>query len=214
MYLPEHFRVDDRAAQHGLIRAHPLGLLVSADAEGILANHIPFYLDAAAGEHGVLRCHLARANSQWKSLAAGAGVMAVFRGAEEYVTPSWYETKRATGKVVPTWNYAAVHVEGRALVHDNADWVLSNVRELTRINEAREQTPWAVEDAPDAFIKTQLRGIVGVEIAITKLEGKWKVSQNRHEADRAGVAEGLSARGVVSAVMTELVRAGGPAGRA
>ena len=212
MYLPDHFRVDDAGAQRALIRAHPLGMLVSADPEGILANHIPFHFDANAGLQGSLRCHLARANPQWKAIAAGAAVLAVFRGPEIYITPSWYETKRQTGKVVPTWNYAAVHISGAARVIDDAAWLLANVRELTLAHEAREAAPWAVEDAPGAFIDVMLRGIVGIEITISRIEAKWKVSQNRSEADRAGVVSGLEARGHESGrAMAAMLRAGGPA---
>jgi transcriptional regulator len=191
MYQPAHHREDRLDVQHALIAAHPLGLLVSAGASGLIANPIPFVLDATAGQKGTLRCHLARANPQWKDLNGVSECLVVFQGADAYVTPSWYKTKKETGKVVPTWNYATVHTWGRPRVIDDATWLRANVEALTRVHEAGRPVPWEVNDAPADFIDVMLRGIVGVEIEIARIEGKWKVSQNRPEADRTGVYRGL-----------------------
>ena len=191
MYLPPHFRVDDLGAQHGLIRAHPLGLLVSSGASGIVANPIPFVLDAEASAKGTLRCHVARANPQWRELQGAAECLVVFQGPDAYITPSWYATKRETGKVVPTWNYATVHAWGRPVVMDDADWLRRQITALTDQQESPRAAPWQVDDAPAPFIDAQVRGIIGIEIEIARIEGKWKVSQNRPEADRAGVVTGL-----------------------
>ncbi|MFB2552708.1 FMN-binding negative transcriptional regulator [Ensifer soli] len=211
MYQPAHFREDDLATQHALIRAHPLGLLISAGAAGLLANPVPFDLDAEASEKGVLRLHLARANPQWRAIAEGADTLAVFQGADAYITPSWYRTKQETGKVVPTWNYAIVQVRGTARVIEDAGWLMDQVSALTRRHEERRSAPWSLDDAPPDFLRAQLRGIVGIEIDIRRIDGKWKVSQNRPAADRNGVAEGL---GDGQDDMAALVRAyGGREGR-
>lgn len=191
MYQPPHFREDDLATQHALIRAHPLGLLITAGASDLIANPVPFHLDAEASEKGTLRLHLARANGQWKDIGDGAAVLAVFQGAQSYVTPSWYQTKQETGKVVPTWNYAIVQARGPARIVEDADWLLSQVNAITGQQEAGRAAPWAVGDAPETFVRSQIRGIIGVEIEIAAIEGKWKVSQNRPAIDRHGVAAGL-----------------------
>ena len=191
MYQPPHFREDDLGVQHALIRAHPLGLLITAGSGGIVANPLPFVLDAAEGPKGTLRVHLARANGQWREIGEGAPVLVVFQGAQAYVTPSWYRTKAETGKVVPTWNYAIVQVRGAARVVEDAAWLRSQIEALTAQHEGGRALPWHVGDAPEPFIAAQLRGIVGIEIEIAEIEGKWKVSQNRPEADREGVARGL-----------------------
>lgn len=205
MYQPPHFREDDLGVQHALIRAHPLGLLITTGASGLMANSVPFHLDAAASEKGTLRLHLARANPQWRDLADGAELLVVFQGADSYVTPSWYETKRETGKVVPTWNYAVVQVRGAARVIEDADWLLAQITALTTQHETPREKPWAVSDAPEAYVKAQMKGIVGVEIEIAAIEGKWKVSQNRPVADRASVAAGLGET-AGQGEMTDLVR--------
>jgi transcriptional regulator len=194
MYQPPHFREDDRDVQHALIRAHPLGLLITAGAGGLIANALPFHLDATGSSNGTLRVHMAKANGQWRELQTGAPALVVFQGAESYITPSWYATKRQTGKVVPTWNYAIVQVRGEAKVFEDAEWLRTQVEALTSSHEGKRAAPWAVSDAPDTFIGSQLKGIVGVEIEIAEIEGKWKVSQNRPEADIAEVIEGLNAQ--------------------
>lgn len=205
MYQPPHFREDDLNVQHALIRAHPLGLLITAGASGLVANSVPFHLDAGASEKGTLRLHLARANGQWRDIAAGAPVLAVFQGADSYVTPSWYQTKAETGKVVPTWNYAIVQARGQARVIEDAGWLLAQINAITGEHEGPREKPWSVGDAPEDFIRAQLKGIIGVEIEIAAIEGKWKVSQNRPVADREGVAKGLEEM-AEQAEMQELVR--------
>jgi transcriptional regulator len=191
MYQPQHFREDRLEIQHQFIRFHPLGLLVTAGRSGLLANPVPFVLDEAASPHGTLQAHLSRANPQWRDVQSGEEALVVFQGAGAYITPSWYETKRETGKVVPTWNYAIVQAYGRIAVMDDPAWVMRQVIALTTQQEAPFAEPWAVGDAPEDFVTAQLKGIVGIEIEITRIEGKWKASQNRPEADRKGVSEGL-----------------------
>jgi transcriptional regulator len=212
VYRPPLFREDRVPEMQSLIRENPLGLLVSVGEEGVLANPVPMVLDAAGSPFGTLRAHLARANPQWRSFADGQEALVVFQGPDRYVTPGWYETKRATGKVVPTWNYAIVQARGPVRVVDDRDWLARHVAALTDAMEADLAEPWAVADAPAEFIAGQLKGIVGIEIAIARLEGKWKVSQNRPEPDRAGVVAGLEAEGDErSLAMARLVAAGGPA---
>lgn len=195
MYQPPHFRENRIEVQHGLIRQYPLGLIVTAGAGGLMANLVPFLIDDAGAPLGVLRCHIARANPQWQELADVPECMVVFQGPQEYVTPSWYTTKRETGKVVPTWNYATVHAWGRPRVIHEADWLRRQIDALTTMQEKERATPWAVNDAPADFVSAQIRAIVGVEIPISKIEGKWKVSQNRPESDRVGVVEGIRSEG-------------------
>ena len=208
MYQPPHFVEPDLATKHALVRERPLGLLISGGADGLVANPVPFLLDADVGPLGRLRTHLARANPQWKALAAGAEVLVVFQGPDAYVTPSWYASKREHGKVVPTWNYAMVQARGTVTVHEDADWLHAQASALTDTHEARRANPWAIDDAPEPFVAMQLRAIVGIEIAITALDGKWKVSQNRPEPDRAGVALGLGAEETPgAAAMRDLVAA-------
>lgn len=228
MYQPPHFVETRLDILHGLIRAHPLGLLVSNGPQGPVANPIPFLLDTDtgldsdarldvdAGPHGRLRAHLARANPQWRLLADDPDSVAlvVFQGVDTYVTPSWYATKRETGKVVPTWNYAIVQVRGKVRIIEDTDWLAAQIAELTASHEVGRAEPWKVTDAPDAFIQAQIKGIVGIEVQIAAIEGKWKVSQNRPVGDRVGVAEGLEAD-KTSSEMAHLVRRyGGLAGPA
>jgi transcriptional regulator len=191
MYQPPHFRENRTEVQHALMRAHPLALLVTVGEGGLSANPVPLILHPERGDKGVLRGHLARANPQWRTFDPAVECLAVFQGAQRYITPSWYATKRETGKVVPTWNYAVVQVHGRLEVVEDAGWLGEQVRSLTDRHEAARPAPWAVSDAPEDFTRAQLKGIVGIEIAISRIEAKWKVSQNRSEADRAGVLEGL-----------------------
>ncbi|MBD2747236.1 FMN-binding negative transcriptional regulator [Microvirga sp. BT688] len=191
MYQPPHFREDNREVQHALIRAHPLGLLVTLGSVGLVANPIPFVLDASASPHGILKAHLSRANTQWQDFDASQDALVVFQGPETYITRSWYAAKREHGKVVPTWNYAIVQAYGRMRVIDDPDWLLRQITAMTEVQEVARPEPWNVGDAPAPFVAAQLKGIVGIEIEITRIEGKWKVSQNRSDADRQGVAEGL-----------------------
>ena len=211
MYQPPHFIETRQDVLHGLIRAHPLGLLISNGADGPVANAIPFLLDAEAGPNGRLRAHLAKANPQWRLLADNpeSSVLVVFQGADAYVTPSWYETKRETGKVVPTWNYATVHAHGRLTLIDDADWLRAQIQALTQAHEGTRQAPWHVSDAPEDFVRAQMKGIIGLEIEIAEISGKWKVSQNRPVADRVGVAEGLEKEAAGAPDMARLVRSWG-----
>ena len=195
VYNPVHFEETRLNVQHDLIEAHPLALMITSNEEGPTANLVPVLLDRTASPKGTIRLHLARANPQWKALMAGDPLLLVFQGVDAYVSPGWYETKKETGKVVPTWNYATVQVRGRATVFESAPWLHAQVSALTGNHEAGEAHPWAVTDAPDDFIAAQLRAIVGVEIEITEIVGKWKVSQNRNDVDARGVVEGLSASG-------------------
>jgi len=192
MYLPELFRVEDVAQTHALMRARPFAALVSAGPSGLFASHLPTVLKDE-GRYGVIECHLARANPHCRDLAGGEALM-IFQGAEGYITPNWYPSKAEGGKVVPTWNFAAVHAYGRPEVVNDADWLRRHVTELTAQQERDQPRPWAPSDAPASFIDTMLRGIVGFRFAITRLEGKWKMSQNRTPQDREGVVKGLTLR--------------------
>ncbi|MCZ2114667.1 MAG: FMN-binding negative transcriptional regulator [Anaerolineae bacterium] len=174
------------------VRQHPLGLLTSAGAGGLLATPLPFLVHAGEGGHGTLRAHMARANPHWRELQGAAECLVVFMGPQGYVTPSWYPSKRETQKVVPTWNYVTVHAWGRPRLVEDAAWLRRQIDELTRAQESARPEPWAVGDAPDDYLAAQMQAIVGIEIPIARIEGKWKLSQNRPEADRAGVVEGLS----------------------
>jgi transcriptional regulator len=195
MYLPAHFREDRIEVQHDLIRRHPLGLLVTAGPGGLTANHIPFLIYADGSDLGTLRAHVARGNPQWRELSSVEECLVVFQGPQSYVTPSWYATKQETGKVVPTWNYITVHAWGRPRAIEDSAWLRRQLDDLTASQEQRRAPPWAVNDAPEPFIASQMKGIVGVEIPVSRIEGKWKVSQNRPEADRAGVESGLAGEG-------------------
>lgn len=192
MYVPPAFREDDPAALHAVMREARLASFVTATAEGLVATPLPLFLVPDEGAHGTLYGHQARANPQW-TLAPIGEAMAVFMGPDAYITPSWYASKREHGKVVPTWNYVAVHAYGPAEFYGDADRLLDVVTRLTNLHEQPRTERWAVTDAPDAFIRAQLKGIVGLRMPITRIEGKRKMSQNRPEADRAGVAAGLAA---------------------
>jgi transcriptional regulator len=206
VYEPPLHRNENLPELHALIRSRVFGLLISNGAEGIVANSVPFVLDPAASRLGTLKVHIARANGQWRDLQASPDALVVFQGADHYITPSWYETKRETGKVVPTWNYTMVQAKGRATVMDDA-WLARQIEELTQALEQRREKPWAVGDAPADFIAMQRRAIVGIEIEIVDIRGKWKTSQNRTPADRAGVVAGLDALGDEDArAMAEIVR--------
>ena len=194
MYQPPHHREDRLEVQHALIRAHPFGLLVTLGADGLVANSIPFILEQRE-PFGVLKGHVARANSQWRDFRSDMEALVVFQGVEGYITPSWYATKRETGKVVPTWNYAIVQARGPLRLVEDRGWLADQIAALTTLLELNREAPWSVADAPAPFVEAQLKGIVGMEIPIARIEGKWKLSQNRPEADRKGVVEGLRAAG-------------------
>jgi transcriptional regulator len=176
------------------MRARPLVTLVSAGSAGLYATHLPTVLKDA-GPYGLIECHLARANPHWKDLAEGNEALMIFQGPESYITPNWYPSKAEHGKVVPTWNYAVVHAYGRPEVREDKDWLRRHVTELTAQQETSEVKPWEVTDAPESYIEVMLRGIVGFHFAVTRLEGKWKMSQNRVAQDCDGVVKGLSTRG-------------------
>jgi transcriptional regulator len=212
MYQPPHFRETDVDRQYALIRARPFGLLITAGPGGLQANGIPFVLDPAPAPFGMLRGHVAKANPQWRDCLGGCPAIVVFQGPEHYVTPSWYETKKETGKVVPTWNYVMVQARGTARAIEDAAWLHAQVRALTDMMETDRPEPWAVDDAPAPFLESQVKGIVGIEIAIASLDGKWKASQNRPEPDRAGVESGLADIGTAEAQAMAAAVAKGRAG--
>jgi transcriptional regulator len=195
MYVPPHFVEDDKAALHRAIRETRLATLVTLGSEGLEASHVPILLDEGEGPFGVIRGHVARANPQWRRAATETSALAMFLGPDAYVSPNWYATKRETGKVVPTWNYLAIHAYGRVEFFEDAERLRAIVTSLTQRHEGRREKPWAVSDAPEDYIQAQLRGIVGFRLPIDRLEGKWKLSQNRPEVDRRGVIEGLEGEG-------------------
>jgi len=211
MYLPDHFRVADLPEMHALMRARPLATLVSAGSMGLYATHLPTVLKDD-GLYGIIECHLARANPHWRDLAEGTEALMIFQGPEGYITPNWYPSKADHGKVVPTWNYAVVHAYGRPEVMEDKNWLRRRVTELTAQQETNEVKPWALSDAPEPFIEVMLRGIIGFRFAFTRLEGKWKMSQNRETRDRVTTAAGLERRGQnEDALVAEVIRAHMPA---
>lgn len=192
MYQPPAFIENRLEKLHALILARPLALIITQAADGLLVDPIPFLLDATRGPNGTLRAHLARANPQLKALAAAQEVMVVFQEANAYISPSHYATKREHGRVVPTWNYSIVQIWGTPQVMDDKPWIQTQVENLTNHHEAERSESWMVSDAPDAFVAAQMKGIVGLEIPIARIEGKFKLSQNRSEADQQGVIDGLA----------------------
>jgi transcriptional regulator len=193
MYVPSHFAADE-AAVRDLLANHGAADLVTATPQGLLATLLPFIYDRTVGEHGALLGHLARNNDQWRQPVLGDALVIV-RGPDAYITPSWYATKAEHGRVVPTWNYVTAHVYGRLTVHDDPVWLDRLVRRLTARHEAGSARPWSVDDAPARYVAGQLRAIVGVELTISRVEAKLKLSQNRSAADIDGVITGLEARG-------------------
>jgi transcriptional regulator len=191
MYLPDVFREERLEVLHGLIRHYPLATLVTAGPQGLAANPIPFFL-AEAGDKGTLRAHLAKGNPQVADLRAGCDALVIFSGPQAYVTPSWYPSKAEHGKVAPTWNYATVQVRGQPRIIDDSQWLLALLGDFTDSQEQAKPHPWRVADAPEDYLAAALRGLVGLEIPIESIVGKWKVSQNRSENDRRGVARGLA----------------------
>lgn len=195
MYNPPAFEESRLPILHEAIRATRLATLVTFGAEGIIASHLPIILDAADGPFGSIRGHLARANPQWREITPEVPALAIFPGPDAYISPSWYATKQQSGKVVPTWNYVAVHAYGTIEFFDDPDQLRAIVTDLTLLHEEARPDPWAVTDAPPEFIRAQLKGIVGFRLPIARLEGKWKLSQNRSDEDRAGVICGLKELG-------------------
>ncbi|HIJ87750.1 MAG TPA: FMN-binding negative transcriptional regulator [Desulfuromonadales bacterium] len=195
MYLPSHFEESRSDVLHGLIRSHPLATVVTLSKDGINANHIPLLISPESGQFGVLRGHIARSNSMWSDLVQDVDALAIFQGPDSYISPSWYPTKQEHGKVVPTWNYAVVHAYGSLRIIDNVEWVRNLVESLTNQQEAGFSKPWAVSDAPSDYTDRLIESIVGFEIVISKLTGKWKVSQNQPAQNQEGVVKGLKDRG-------------------
>jgi transcriptional regulator len=199
MYLPAHFAEPRIEVLHDLMRARPLAALVTQTAAGLDANHVPLRLLAEPAPFGVLRGHVARVNPIWTDVAAGSQVLAIFQGPDAYVTPSWYPTKAESGKAVPTWNYAVAHAYGTLRIVDDPAWLLAELAALTAQSEAGFPEPWRVSDAPADYIEKMLAAVVGIEIVMTRLVGKWKTSQNQPPRNRAGVAQGLRAAGGANA---------------
>lgn len=196
MYTPAQFKVENVAEAHALVRAHPFAILVTQGADGLTATHLPTVLKVDdASPMGRIECHLARPNPQWKSFAADAEALMIFQGPEAYIRPGWYPSKAEHGKAVPTWNYAAVHAYGPLRVMNDKSWLLKHVGELSDQQEAPYAERWAVSEAPESYLDVMTRGIVGLTLDISRLEGKMKMSQNRDQRDRAGVVQGLENRG-------------------
>ena len=205
MYVPPHYRESRAEVLHGFIRRHPLATLVARTTQGLEANHVPMELLADAGSIR-LRGHLARANPLWREAIVQEPVLAIFTGADGYVSPSWYPSKREHGRVVPTWNYATVHARGSIRFVGEAVWLRAQVEALTDAQERGRTQPWRVGDAPEDYVAAMLRAIVGFEIEVSGLEGKFKSSQNKDAGDRAGVAAGFTARGLAGPDLDELLR--------
>ncbi|MHA7847703.1 FMN-binding negative transcriptional regulator [Serratia sp. D1N4] len=193
MYQPASFREDDFETQLALVRANPLGLLISYGSQGLLADPVPFLAYVDPQGQVTLRAHVARANPHWQALQTAQECLVVFQGAEGYISPGWYESKRQNGKVVPTWNYAAVQMWGVPRVTDDPLWLRQQLDGLTNLHESKQPEPWSIDDAPANYIAGQMKGIVGIEIVVTRREGKWKMSQNRNAEDVSGVIAGLRA---------------------
>jgi len=191
MYVPDHFALTDLGEAYRIIEAHPLGVLVTSTSDGLDANHLPFELNA---ERSVLTAHVARANPVWQNCGEGIDALVIFRGEESYISPNWYPSKHELHRQVPTWNYQAVHVHGRLVVQDQEKFVRGVVARLTRTHEATEPKPWKMGDSPPDYIDSMLKAIVGLEIRITRLEGKAKLSQNRDNSDRFSAAERLASK--------------------
>src|SRR5574343_260139 len=202
MYLPKHFAEDRPDVLQALMAAHPLATLVTLGEDGPVANHIPLHLDPTAGPHGTLRGHLARANPLANGHAEGQSVLAIFQGPACYISPSGYATKAEHGKVVPTWNYTAVHAYGELRLIDDRDWLLTQLDTLTAEHEAALPHPWRVDDAPADYIAKMLGAVVGIEIVIERLVGKWKVSQNQPAENQASLIAALGGH-----PMADLIRA-------
>lgn len=210
MYVPSQFEEKRLDILHRLISDHSFGTLVTLGADGIHANHLPFELDPGAGEFGTLRAHVARANPVWKDISDDVEALAIFEGPSAYISPSWYQSKQEHGKVVPTYNYIVVHAYGKIRSVDDPAWLRGALERLTAQHEAGRSVPWKLDDAPQDYIDKILPAIVGIEMKISRLMGKWKVSQNRSRADREGVVAGLRDTGTEkSNAMADAVVAAG-----
>jgi transcriptional regulator len=191
MYIPRANKEDRISVLHKLMEDQPFASLITVGSSGLFASHIPMVLEPN-GANGCLRGHISRANTQWRDYTPSVEALAIFSGPQHYITPSWYPEKQETGKVVPTWNYVVVHAYGYLKVIEDGEWLMAHLARLTRIHEAGSLVPWKIADAPADYVASQVKGIVGLEMTIERLEGKWKVSQNRSEQDRIGVANGLA----------------------
>lgn len=191
MFQPAIFQEDRLDVMHGLMRTHPFATLISSATGELTADHVPLVLHDDEGEFGVLRGHVSVGNPLFTQTDGSFDVLGVFQGPQTYITPSWYASKQEHGKVVPTWNYTVVHARGPLIFIRDESWLLRHLHDLTQQHEGHRPNPWAVSDAPEDFVKRQLRGLVGFEIQVTKIEGTWKVSQNKNDADKAGVTSGL-----------------------
>lgn len=191
MYIPRANQEDRVPILHKLMEDQPFASLITMGSSGLFASHIPMVLEQS-GVLGRLKCHISRANAQWRDHISSIEALAIFSGSQHYITPSWYPEKQETGKVVPTWNYVVVHAYGYLKVIEDSEWLRAHLEKLTSIHEAESPVPWKISDAPADYIASQMKGIVGLEMTIERLEGKWKVSQNRSERDRKGVAAGLA----------------------
>jgi transcriptional regulator len=200
MYIRTEHRPDDREAIIALVRSHPLGAWVCQGERGLVANHVPFVLDASKGPQGTLIGHVSRANDVWRELESARPSVVMFQGAQAYITPAWYPSKNEDGKVVPTWNYTVAHVHGTARAIHDPDWILRMLNQLTNANEAGRPAPWQVGDAPSSFIARLSRAIVGIEIPVERLEGKLKASQDEAMQDRLGTVDGLQQLGTTGAL--------------
>jgi transcriptional regulator len=199
MHIPAHFEESRADVLHELISQRTFGTLVTFGPAGIEANHLPFVLDAAQGPCGTLQCHVARANALWREADPGTEALVIFQGPDAYVSPNWYPGKQETQRAVPTWNYMVVHAYGALQVIQDHAWLRSHLEQLTRRHESGRNPAWQLSDAPADYLLRMINGVVGIEIPLTRLLGKYKLSQNRSAADRAGVAEGLRREGTESA---------------
>ncbi|MFA6162167.1 MAG: FMN-binding negative transcriptional regulator [Methylobacter sp.] len=209
MYIPPHFEQPDIEVMHDLIRNRPLATLVTLGSDGINANHIPLHLVPELEPFGVLRGHVARSNPIWSDLESDVDTLTIFHAPDAYISPSWYATKQETGKVVPTWNYTVVHAYGSLRIIDDASWIRSQMEALTTHHEAAFPEPWSVSDAPEDFTEKLIEAVIGIEMVITRLSGKWKISQNQPPQNQHSVIQGLNASGQCEAItMAALVNAG------
>ncbi len=191
MYIPRAYQEDRLSVLHKFMEEQPFASLITMGSSGLFASHIPMMLEQN-GANGRLKCHISRANPQWRDHTPSVEALAIFSGPHHYITPSWYPEKEETGKVVPTWNYVVVHAYGHLKVMEDGEWLMAHLAKLTNIHEAGSPVPWKVGDAPADYIASLAKGIVGLEMDIERIEGKWKLSQNRSERDRSGVAKGLA----------------------
>ena len=208
MFKQSLFNEENEDLIHELIETNSFGILVAIVDGELSADHLPFVFKPSAGDKGVLHAHIAKGNPLWKKQQPDQKVMAIFRGAHHYISPSWYASKAEHGKVVPTWNYAVVHAHGTLKIIEDPVWLINHINEQTNKNEAKYETPWKVSDAPEKYIEGQLKGIVGVEVEITHFEGKWKMSQNKNVTDKAGILKGLAKDGdenahIMSGIISE-----------